>query len=209
MDDIINNLPRLRLSETNEDEETNEDDDYKNCKKFIPKETIIVKTLNSEKKFDKTNCFNKKYLKMCIESALTKPTKQIRGFKCILAEDKGIKFSTFQIVFQLPSNIFVTYGSFIKMLESPVSKWYAIPIYKKHIGSLTYTMGKNSNEEKIYKLYTKEEIKSRQKIGEQPNEFSFDFIMPDMTSNDFHNRFFSSHKNILYYVFYCLKYKYF
>lgn len=184
---------------------------------FIPNETIVVKTLNSKNKFDKGECFDKNILKQSIEFALQslKKEESPSDFMCVWTNQNtdengyGNK-PTLQLLYKLPSGLFITISSFLKLLKSHPTKWYAVPIYKKRIGNLLGVFGSSMIHGQlpgynIYKLYTKEEIKQNLKISEPVDEYSFEIIFANRPVELLINNIFSKHSSLLYYMFYSLK----
>lgn len=184
---------------------------------FVEDETIVVKTLNSKNKFDKGECLGKNILKQSIDFSLEslKKEESPSDFMCVWTNDNNDENGygnkpTLQLLYKLPSGLFITISSFMKILKSPPTKWYAIPLYKKRIGNLLGVFGSSMIHGQlpgynIYKLYTKEEIKRNEKISEPTDEYSFEMIFANRPVELLLNSIFSKHSSLLYYMFYSIK----
>jgi hypothetical protein len=85
-----------------------------------------------------------------------------------------------KLVVRLPTNnIFITYGSIKRVLDSTNKHWYALPLYgglPRRIGNLGGIYGSSMHHGQvpgyiIYKLYTKEEIESNIMVMETHDDF--------------------------------------
>lgn len=98
---------------------------------------------------------------------------------------------SFKFVIKMPpDNVFVTLGSFHRMMTSTVKKWYLLPLYggkKRRIG---YKYGSSRNHGQIpgfqiFKVFTKNEIISGIPISETPDDFPIYPITPlDINNTD-------------------------
>ena len=184
---------------------------------YIPNETIVVKTLNSKNKFEKGECLSKEILKQSVDFAIEsfKNHEPPSDFMC-LWNDKNKDPSgygnspTYQLVYKLPSGLFITYSSFLKILFKPSAKWYAIPLYKKRVGNLIGIFGVSMlhgqlPKNNVYKLYTKEEIKQNEKISESIDEYSLNVNLSGSPSKDSMKIIFGNSSTFLYFIFYSIR----
>jgi hypothetical protein len=145
---------------------------------------VIIKVLNSSNKFDKGECITREMLIQILEShendALNydndNPTEYTpQNIMTIWSSPKDLNKAgyggkpTSKWVFKLPNLMFITIGSLKRILQNKnVNTWYALPLYNgkaRRIGNIYGIIGVSMNHGqlpgfKIYKLFTKEEVKS-------------------------------------------------
>ena len=87
---------------------------------------------------------------------------------------------TGKIIIRLPTNqIYVTFGSLHRVLSSPVTQWYALPLYGgklRRVGNVGGIYGASMNHGqvpgfKIYKLFTHEDIQNNVIAKETADDF--------------------------------------
>lgn len=98
---------------------------------------------------------------------------------------------TGKLVVRLPTNnIFITYGSIKRVLDSTNKHWYALPLYgglPRRIGNLGGIYGSSMHHGQvpgyiIYKLFTKEEIEANTMVIETHDDFPHTHLHNTMLS---------------------------
>lgn len=156
---------------------------------------FIIKTLNSQNKFEQGFCSTIQELNDYIRAdhnsdqstTLMGIWEQKRGEK-LDDMGNGGKVSS-KIVFNMPFRMFITLGSLERVLTENQKVWYALPLYgdkRRRIGNLNswFGMGKNHGQIpgfKIYKLYTKEEITSGIQVFESI-QMDYPLVIPSLES---------------------------
>jgi hypothetical protein len=158
---------------------------------------FIIYNLNSNKEFIKGSCLKIDEMKDFLRSNLIQnintelpqsPTNIMAICTTPSPQHSLTGFSskpTGKLVVRIPTNnIFVTYGSMKKVFSSTNKEWYALPLYggkKRRIGNLGGIYGSSMNHcqvpgFQVYKLYTRQEIKSRVKITETTSDYPHTFL---------------------------------
>lgn len=157
-----------------EDIESCPNDDMINLEKYdLQSDDIFtIYYLNSKNKFTTASCVSKHEMKEYISSEDINSPSIIStiwkgGDKSGVGGEPTCKF----IIKLPPNNIWVTIGSFDRMINSNEKNWYLLPLYggkRRRIG-YNFGVGKNHGQipgSYIYKAFTKQEIKNNIKVTE-------------------------------------------
>jgi hypothetical protein len=145
--------------------------------------------LNNSNKFTSKTCLSKsemqEYLKTGAISVITTIWKggDVTG--------RGGR-STLKFIITLPpNNVYVTLGSFDKMMNSSIKNWYLLPLYggkRRRIGYEFGMLATNRGQipgSKIYKAFTEEEILAGVVCKESDSDYPLylkDYTIDDMTN---------------------------
>ena len=144
-------------------------------------DTFTIKILGSQNKFIKSYCLEKSEIIQYLESDLNQVPKTIMSIYTHPLNPQsqndyisGITAKpTGRFVFRIPmTEIYITIGSLLKILKSENKKWYALPLYngkRRRIGTIEGRILVSGNHgqvpgSKIYKVFTKDEIKNNTKV---------------------------------------------
>ena len=148
-------------------------------------------SLNSNNKFNIAICVSKTDMKEYLVSQdLKSPSLITTIWKDGDINGLGGKPTCKFLIKMPPNNIFITLGSFDRMMNSTNKNWYLLPLYggkKRRIG---YSFGISQNHGQIpgfiiYKAFTKDEIKSRVQVQETDSDYPL-YTM-NMTLDDLSN----------------------
>jgi ankyrin repeat protein len=122
--------------------------------------------LNNLNKFSSNSCISKNEMKEYLKSEKEDDPSLLTtiwkgGDKSGIGGKPTLKF----IIKLPPNNIWITLGSFDRIMNSSIKKWYLLPLYGDKRRRIGYKYGTSANHgqipgSKIYKAFTKEEIKS-------------------------------------------------
>lgn len=184
----------MDFSDTNSDSESISDD-MQGCvnESVISLEPFDINSndiftmyyLNNSNKFANGTCVSKSEMKNYIESEEDESPSLFTtiwkgGDKTGIGGKPTCKF----IVKMPPNNIWITLGSFDKMMNSNEKSWYLLPLYsnkRRRIG-FQYGVGRNHGQTPgsiIYKCFTKQEIKNNIKVIE--TIYDYPLYLRDLT----------------------------
>jgi len=133
--------------------------------------------LNNSNKFTKGICVSKSEMKDYIKSEEDESPSLFTtiwkgGDESGVGGNPTCKF----IVKMPPNNIWITLGSFDKMMNSSEKNWYLLPLYSNKKRRIGYEYGISRNHGqipgfKIYKVFTKEEIKNNVEVKETDEDY--------------------------------------
>ena len=146
--------------------------------------------LNNLNKFSSNSCVSKNEMKEYLKaekeddpSLLTTLWKG--GDKSGLGGKPTLKF----IIKLPPNNVWITLGSFDRIMNSSIKKWYLLPLFGDKRRRIGYKYGASANHgqipgSKIYKVFTKEEIISGIICKESDSDYPLyfkDFTIQDLS----------------------------
>jgi hypothetical protein len=159
---------------------------------------FIIKVQNSQGKFTKGECLTRRMLIDIVESNAgdafqynsenpTENTPQNIMTLWRTPKDKnpaGYRGGpTGKWVFKLPNLMYITLGSLKRVMKNEnVREWYAVPLYNnkpRRVGNVYGVIGISMNHGqlpgfRIYKLFTKEEIRNEVEIKETRDDYPLD-----------------------------------
>ena len=133
---------------------------------------IKIYTYKKEGKFSPASCFDKEELDHHINSDFSSNSSPI-NLQCIYTTPRDHNFSgiggkpTSRFVYKLPvNNMFISIGSFFKILKNKETEWFAIPLFsgkRKRVGNVAGWFGSSMNHGQIpgflvYTLYSKKDL---------------------------------------------------
>lgn len=190
----------MDFSDTNSDSESISDN-IEGCvnESVISLEPFDIKSndiftmyyLNNSNKFANGTCVSKSEMKHYIESEEDDSPSLFTtiwkgGDKTGIGGKPTCKF----IVKMPPNNIWITLGSFDKMMNLNEKNWYLLPLYsnkRRRIG-FQYGVGRNHGQipgSIIYKAFTKQEIKNNVKVIE--TIYDYPLYLADLTLSQLDN----------------------
>lgn len=149
---------------------------------------FIIHIQNQEGKFIKGSCLLRDEMKEILKSELTSfpPSYLMSIYKTPSSKRQDDLLTgltgkpTGKLIIRLPTNqIYITYGSLQRVLSSPITQWYALPLYGgklRRVGNVGGIYGASMNHGqvpgfKIYKLFTYDEIKNNIVVKETQDDF--------------------------------------
>lgn len=155
-------------------------------------ELCIIKIQNSDGIFKNGICFTRNELRQWIKSDLgalplnimsifTKP----RVKENLLNGCSGK--ATGRLVVKLPDQMYITLGSFDKLLHDKNKVWYALPLFggqRRRVGNLASICGQNMNHGqipgfKIYKIFNRTDIQNGVVVKETHEDYRLSLFMAD------------------------------
>ena len=151
-------------------------------------DVFTIYYLNSMKKFSTGSCISKSQMKDYIKSEDDEFPSLLStiwkgGDKTGVGGKPTCKF----IIKMPPNNIWITLGSFDKMMNSSEKKWYLLPLYSNKRRRIGYKYGISANHGQIpgsyiYKSFTKEEIMDNIVVKE--TDYDFPLYVKDLTLSE-------------------------
>lgn len=162
-------------------------------------ELFIIYLKNKDGKFVKGSCLRKDEMKQLLisdrnsfpPSSIMSIYKKPTSYRLIDLQTGLSGKPTGKLIIRLPTNqIYVTYGSMKRVLNSTNKEWYALPLYgglSRRIGNVAGIYGSSMNHGQIpgfpiYKLYTKDEIKSGVVVMENADDYPHIYFHDSMLS---------------------------
>ena len=140
-------------------------------------DVFTIYYLNSMKKFSTGSCISKSQMKDYIKSEDDESPSLLStiwkgGDKTGVGGKPTCKF----IIKMPPNNLWITLGSFDKMMNSSEKKWYLLPLYSNKRRRIGYKYGISANHGQIpgsyiYKSFTKKEIMENTVVKETDYDF--------------------------------------
>ena len=151
-------------------------------------DVFTIYYLNNMKKFSTGSCISKSQMKDYIKSEDDEfPSLLSTIWKGGDITGVGGKPTCKFIIKMPPNNIYITLGSFDKMMNSSEKKWYLLPLYSNKRRRIGYKYGISANHGQIpgsyiYKSFTKEEIMSNIVVKE--TDYDFPLYVKDLTLSE-------------------------
>ena len=146
--------------------------------------------LNNLNKFSSNSCVSKNEMKEYLKSEREEDPSLLTtiwkgGDKSGVGGKPTLKF----IIKLPPNNVWITLGSFDRIMNSSIKKWYLLPLFGDKKRRIGYKYGASANHgqipgSKIYKVFTKEEIISGIICKESDSDYPLyfkDFTIQDLS----------------------------
>lgn len=151
-------------------------------------DVFTIYYLNNSNKFANGTCVSKSEMKDYVKSEeIDSPSLFTTIWKGGDNSGLGGKPTCKFIVKMPPNNVWVTLGSFDKMMNLNEKSWYLLPLYSNKRRRIGYQYGVSRNHgqipgSKIYKAFTKQEIKTNVKVKETDEDYPL--YLKDLTLDD-------------------------
>ena len=154
-------------------------------------DVFTIYYLNNQNQFTSNSCVSKSEMREYLKAEInTDPSLLTTIWKG--GDETGVGGKpTLKFIIKLPpNNVWVTLGSFDKMMNSSIKNWYLLPLYGDKRRRIGYKYGMSANHgqipgSKIYKAFTKEEILSgvicKESISDYPLYFT-DFTIEKLSN---------------------------
>jgi ankyrin repeat protein len=147
--------------------------------------------LNNLNKFSSNSCVSKNEMREYLKSESEEDPSLLTtiwkgGDKSGVGGKPTLKF----IIKLPPNNVWITLGSFDRIMNSSIKKWYLLPLFGDKRRRIGYKYGTSANHgqipgSKIYKAFTKEEILSG--IVAKETDSDYPLYFKDFTIQDLSN----------------------